>query len=108
MDTTQNLLDQAAGHLNAAAALAETLSGGDASSPWNALAGLIRLTGSGLDHLGTPSPALTPVLETVQQHLSEAVTALDQIPPLDGPADLQLWAWHITELARHTPETAAS
>lgn len=34
----------------------------------------------------------------VADHLRWALDTLDEIPPLEGPTDLQLCAWHIHEL----------
>ena len=33
-----------------------------------------------------------------QDHLDAALASLDRIAPLDGPPDLQLWAWRIVDL----------
>ena len=97
MPTTSDLLDLAATHLAAAAAVADDH---DAPDPaWAALAGQIRLTAAGLPTI--PSVALPAQAGgTLEQHLGLAIDALDHIDPLDGPADLPLWAWHLAELTR--------
>ncbi len=113
MPSAAALLDRAADHLTRAADLAEP------TDP--AFAGQIRLaaaalpTAVGQPGLGgdleaaadpddrdsgptrhtdtTETPDVTGLLEL-------ALDSLDQIPPLDGPADLQLCAWHLHELRR--------
>ena len=103
MPDTALLLVRAALHLERAADLAEP------ADP--ALAGQIRLAAAtlpiGLDHqdfapLGTDDGAY------VGDHLELALDCLDQVPPLTGPADLQLCAWHIHELRRIATAGVAS
>ena len=94
------LLDKAAGHLQAAAQHADSLTHADAdgaSSPWSALAGQLRLVGAGLSPTAPPAE-ITPRPFGVQDHLDAALDSLDRIAPLDGPPDLQLWAWRIVDL----------
>jgi hypothetical protein len=103
MDTTtfaSALLDKAAAHLSAAAQHADILADADgdgASSLWSALAGQLRLVGAGLSPTAAPAQ-ITPRPFGVQDHLDAALASLDQIAPLDGPPDLQLWAWRIVDL----------
>ena len=103
MDTTtfaSALLDKAASHLRAAAQHADNLADHDAdgaSSLWSTLAGQLRLVGAGLSP--TPPPAqITPRPFGIHDHLDVALASLDQIAPLDGPPDLQLWAWRVADL----------
>lgn len=93
--TTTARLDEAAAHLDAAAALADR----DDITSGYALAGQIRLTRAGLQ--AAPSSQETiPGPDTVSGRLQAAVTVLDSIAPLDGPPDLAAWTWQISELAR--------
>lgn len=107
MPNPTDLLDLAASHLGTAADLADHHSDRhtDNGDEWAALAGQIRLVAACLP---TPADTQTGQGGTVAEHLAAAVDALDHIDPLEGPHDLQLWAWHIAELARLTPATAAS
>lgn len=106
MPNPTDLLDLAASHLATAADLADLADHHpDKGDEWAALAGQIRLVAAGLP---TPADTQTGQGGTVAEHLAAAVDALDHIDPLDGPHDLQLWAWHIAELARLTPATAPS
>ena len=100
MTPTESLLTTAAAHLHHAAVLAE--------QDWHpALAGQIRLAAASLPAAGEPEPPLDasilrPLAEgtDVAGLLALALDCLDQIPPLAGPADLQLSAWHLHELRR--------
>ena len=93
------LLDKAASHLHAAAQHADNLSDqdADASSLWSALAGQLRLVGAGLSPTAPPAQ-ITPRPFGIQDHLDAALATLDRIAPLDGPPDLQLWAWQVVDL----------
>jgi hypothetical protein len=94
------LLDKAAGHLSAAAQHADSLADADADaacSHWSALAGQLRLVGAGLSPTA-PHAQITPRPFGVQDHLDAALASLDRIAPLDGPPDLQLWAWRVMDL----------
>jgi hypothetical protein len=101
MDTTtfaSALLDKAASHLHAAAQHADNLADQDAdgaSSLWSARAGQLRLVGAGLSPTAPPAE-ITP--RSVPDHLDAALASLDRIAPLDGPPDLQLWAWQVVDL----------
>lgn len=106
MTTTTALLDRAADHLTRAADLAEP------TDP--AFAGQIRLAAAtlpagardtGSDPLDSPHSANDI---DIADHLDRALDCLDQIPPLDGPADLQLCAWHLHELRRIATSGIAS
>jgi hypothetical protein len=89
------LLDQAAGHMHAGAALAESRGGDDNFSDWHGLAGQIRLTAAGISH----DPAtVAPSSVSVTACLVEARDALERVHPLAGPPDLTLWLWHLHEL----------
>ncbi len=86
---TQDLLDQAHAHLEHAAALAS-----------DGFALQVRLAAATLPPLQHHRPVTAPDTPTVHAHLDAALAALDAIDPSDGPADLQLCAWHIHELRR--------
>jgi len=100
--TTVTLLDRAADHLARAADLAETIN--------PALASQIRLAAATLPGVAEDSdldpvpkfddPAPSPATPDIADLLEQALVCLDQVPPLDGPADLQLCAWHMHELRR--------
>lgn len=92
---TVNLLDQAAGLMHAAAAVAESRGGNDAFSEWHGLASQIRLTSAGVSH--APSVVTDPH-PSVNGCLASAMAWLGRIAPLAGPPDLTLWIWHIREL----------
>ncbi len=99
MPDVDDLLGLAAAHLATAAHLADHRDG-TRDGAWAAFAGQIRLTAAGLPAVAPDTPAIPAAPGTVHGHLSAALDAMDHIDPLDGPADLQLWAWHIAELAR--------
>jgi hypothetical protein len=105
--TPVDLIELAAAHLRMAATHATRRSGGDPFSPRHAFAGQLDLAATGL----SPEPGLTPQVadhEDVLTHLSLASRALDQVLPGDGPADVALWCWHLTELQRAAKEMAAA
>ena len=94
------LLDKAASHLSTAAQHADNLADTDAdgdSSPWSALAGQLHLVVAGLSPTA-PYAQITPRPFGIQDHLDAALACLDRIAPLDGPPDLQLWAWRVVDL----------
>jgi|GEM_PF-1468745 len=107
MDTTtftSALLEKAASHLQAAAQHADHLAGpnaepgGGGTSPlWSALAGQLRLVAAGLSP-SAPTPQITARPFGIHDHLDAALASLEQIAPLDGPPDLQLWAWQVVDL----------
>ena len=92
---TVTLLDQAAGLMHAAAAVAESRGGDDVFSEWHGLASQIRLTSAGVSHAPSEVPDPRP---SVTECLASATASLGRIAPLAGPADLTLWIWHIREL----------
>lgn len=92
---TDALLDQAAGHLHAAADLAEARGGPDVFSEWHGLASQIALTAFGVSH-HPAAPTQTP--PKVSAALRTAIDTLDGITPPAGSPDLVLWIWHIREL----------
>ncbi len=111
MPSATALLDRAADHLTRATDLAET------TDP--AFAGQIRLAAatlpgvaenSDLTHIphtdGPPAPV--PSRAVIEDQLRQALDCLDQVAPLDGPADLQLCAWHLHELRRIAAHGIAS
>lgn len=100
MIPTGDLMTDALWHLEHAAALVEQAHTPDGP----ALAGQIRLAAATLphpapDHEPTPDEAGPGGVE-VAGELDLALACLDGIAPLDGPADLQLTAWHVHELRR--------
>jgi hypothetical protein len=99
MTNATELLDRAAGHLHAAAQQAGDL-GQLYDSPWlRAFAGQIRLNAAGLSHDPLPTDG-TDVGRSIPQQLQAALDTLDEIPPLEGPPDLPMWAWHVADLVR--------
>ena len=98
MPTTTELLDHCAGHLHAAAQRADRLGEPEDSPGLPAFAGQIRLTAAGLSQ--DPGPTDWWAGGSMAEHLQSALDTLDQIPPLDGPPDLPMWAWHVADLIR--------
>lgn len=91
------LMDLAAEHLAAAARQAEARSLGKLTSPWYSLAGQIQLIAGGVSPVCDAEP-LTARPFGIQDHLDEALTALDSIPSETGPPDLVVWAWRVADL----------
>lgn len=102
MTVANGLLDLAAGRLTAAADLADDLAPRADSTLMVALAGQIRLTAATLSENPT-SPDGAGV--SIQGELIAALAILDTIAPHDGPPDLQIRAWHVSELIRIVDET---
>ena len=111
MQSTAALLGRAADHLTLAADLAEP------TDP--AFAGQIRLAAATLPGVAGDSnvvlvsaqhdpPATFASPADVPELLERALNCLDRIPPLAGPADLQLCAWHLHELRRIAASGTAS
>ena len=97
MTTTAHILDAAAGRLLAASDRADQL-GTELDSPdLQGLAGQIRLIANGLSLTPDQGPDKRPATSVVAE-LRAALDALDRISPADGPPDLQVWAWHVSEL----------
>ena len=95
---TQALIAIAHGHLEAAAATAERTST-DAITR-SAFAAQIRLAAATLPEIDV-NESCGPLPEAdVATHLRDALAALDDIPPLDGPGALPLCGWHVHELLR--------
>jgi hypothetical protein len=92
---TALVLDQAAGHLHAAADRADLLAGADTFSEWHDVASQVRLTASGLSHSPVP---ISEQAASITDALTSALEVLDTIPVDTRPADLLLWVWHIREL----------
>lgn len=103
MTTSTELLDRAAGHLHAAAQRADELGHRHDSPSLLALAGQIRLNAAELSH--SPEPAGQPFDCSIQEQLHAALDTLDEVSPLDGPPDLQIWACHVADLI-HLAKTA--
>jgi hypothetical protein len=95
---TQDLIDLAHRHLAAAAAAARNRTGDPIGG--HAFAGQIELAAATLPPPSRTADPAPPHGGRVTHHLGAAITALDSIEPLDGPADLPLCAWHVHELAR--------
>jgi hypothetical protein len=99
MTTATELLDRAAGQLNAAAQEADEL-GRLYDSAWlRAFAGQIRLNAAGLSNDPLPTDGLQ-VGGSIPGQLQAALDTLDESPPLEGPPDLPMWAWHVADLVR--------
>lgn len=96
MPTATELLDHCAGHLHAAAHQADQLGEQRDSPVLLAFAGQIRLTAAGLSH--DPEPTHWTAGASMAEQLQSALDTLDEIPPLDGPPDLPMWAWHVADL----------
>lgn len=104
MTHASELLDRAAGQLQAAANQADEIGQRDGSPGMFAFAGQIRLTAAGLSQ--DPLPAESRLATTsVSQRLHSALESLDQVDPSLGPPDLQLWASHVAELVRIADRT---
>lgn len=106
MTTATELLDRAAGHLHAAAQQVDTLGHPHDSPSLRAFAGQIRLNAAGLSHNPWATDSRQADL-SIHEHLQAALDTLDEIPPLDGPPDLPMWAWHVADLIRIAKHTAA-
>jgi hypothetical protein len=99
MTNASERLDRAAGHLHAAANQVEELGDLRDSPSLRAFAGQIRLNATGLS--GDPRPTDGQQVDwSIPGQLLAALDTLDEIPPLDGPPDLPLWAWHVADLVR--------
>ena len=68
--------------------------------PGHTLAAQIELAAATLPPPSRPLDPRTPLGSHPVHHLAAAITALDAIDPLDGPADLPMCVWHVHELAR--------
>lgn len=96
---TASVIAQAAGHLHAAAELADEQAPDDLLSPWPPFAGHIRLIAAGLTGDPDPVPADRDALDGITTHLNAAAAALDTVPAGQGPSDVCLWVWHVGDLA---------
>lgn len=94
----QDLIDLAHRHLAAAAAAARARVGDPVAS--HSFAAQVELATATLPPPSRPIDPIPPRGARLVHHLLAAITALDAIDPLDGPADLPLCAWHVHELAR--------
>jgi hypothetical protein len=100
-------LDIAAGRLLAASDRADQLGTQLGSPDLLGLSGQIRLIANGLSL--SPDPGVGDGrASSVVTELRAALDALDRISPADGPPDLQVWAWHVSELLRLAGEAEAS
>ena len=104
MTTATQLLDRAGGLLHAAARRADELGAQQDSPMLQAFAGQIRLTAGGLTHDPEPISA-GHAAGSIAEELQTALDTLDDIPPLEGPPDLAMWAWHVNELIRIATDT---
>lgn len=94
----QHLIDVTHQHLAAAADAARSQA--DDKIAGHMLAAEIELAAATLPPPSRPPDPSGPPGALPVHHLAAAITALDAIDPLDGPADLPLCAWHVHELAR--------
>lgn len=103
--TTTTLVAEAATHLRHASAAAREIGGDDAFSIWASFAGQLDLAAAGLDPtwLGHDEPDST----SIRDHLAAAASAIDRITPLEGPTDLAMWVWHLSELQRIAEQMGA-
>ena len=106
MTTATQLLDRAGGLLHAAARHADELGEQQDSPIMQAFAGQIRLTAGGLTHDPDPTDAGQPG-GSITEELQRALDTLNEIPSLEGPPDLAMWAWHVAELIRIAKDTDA-
>jgi hypothetical protein len=102
---TQDLLDLAHRHLSAAAESARARTGDPVGG--HAFAAQVELAAATLPPPSRPVDPIPPRGSRLVRHLRDAITALDAIDPLDGPADLPLCAWHVHELSRIARKPAA-
>jgi len=100
MTSSDQRLDEAAGHLHHAAAAAERQAGDRPAPELRTIAALARATAA----LISPTPAQPDADIGIGSSLSAALEALDFIEPGDGPADLPLLAWHVHDLRRVATE----
>lgn len=100
MNSTEQHLHEAAGHLHSAAAAAEREAGNDPAPELRTLAALARATAV----LISSTPAMPDAGLGIDPGLAAALAALDAIEPGDGPADLPLLAWHVHDLRRVADE----
>ena len=70
-----------------------------------AFAGQLDLAAAGLDPtwLGHDEPDSA----SIRDHLAAAASAIDRIAPLEGPPDLAMWVWHLSELKRIAEQMGA-
>ena len=66
---------------------------------------LLDLAAAGLDPmwLGHDEPDSA----SIRDHLAAAASAIDRIAPLEGPPDLAMWVWHLSELKRIAEQMGA-
>ena len=103
--TATTLVAEAATHLRQAAAATREIDGEDAFSIWASFAGQLDLAAAGLDpmRLGHDEPDSA----SIRDHLAAAASAIDRIAPLEGPPDLAMWVWHLSELQRIAEQMGA-
>jgi hypothetical protein len=94
--STQALLDEANGHLTAAANLARH----DGTPRGHAVAGVIQLTRAGIAPGAFEGLDPMPGPATVTGRLRAAMAALDRVDPLEGPPDLLAWSLQVADLIR--------
>lgn len=94
--TTQTLLDEATGHLTAAARLARR----DDTARGQAIAGVMQMVRAGIAPGTFDVPDLTPGPGTVTARLRAALAALDAVDALDGPPDMLAWSGQVSDLIR--------
>ena len=94
---SQDLVTQACVHIDAAARQVEAAADADVFSPLLALAGLLSLIRGGLDPsiraAHDPNDPLLPM-----DHVDQALSLLDGVPPSAGPADLLVWSLRLQDL----------
>ena len=94
---SQDLVTQACVHIDAATRQVEAAAGADVFSPLLGLAGLLSLIRGGLDPsiraAHDPNDPLLPM-----DHVDQALSLLDSVPPSAGPADLLVWSLRLHDL----------
>ena len=100
--TATTLVAEAATHLRQAAAATREIDGEDAFSIWASFAGQARRSRSRPMWLGHDEPDSA----SIRDHLA-AASAIDRIAPLEGPPDLAMWVWHLSELKRIAEQMGA-
>ncbi|GAB3077817.1 hypothetical protein GCM10027053_47760 [Intrasporangium mesophilum] len=105
MPSSDSMLAQAFEHLHRAANLADRH--GDAPFAAQVRLAAATLPANTARGLAAHEPPAVDE-DGIGEHLSLALDLLDSVPPLEGPVDLQLCAWHIHELRRIATDAVAS
>ena len=52
-------------------------------------------------------PEIEGAAASIRDHLAAAASVIDRIAPLEGPPDLAMWVWHLSELKRIAEQMGA-